>query len=294
MKRFLLSALTLTALSVSSTALASARDPSYAFHPAGGWNTGHMDISIDGHLQQNCFISAEFNNGFFIQISGSADWVDAIDIDFQQEIFEEGSAHTLYLSVPGLNDQAVQATAVSPSTLNVDISGAKNFYRDMRNSSVLDFKLDTNFFRFYMVGLSNQSKDFEKCLAGSTVLEKSGRTPDPVNYEHDEPVPEQEPQREAHLSIDEEYSDIRKTLPTMKLKRTGRRRFTEMIDEQIQHNPAIASVGEVQHVPKVPTQRVPGYYESPLDEPTAPNWDKYEPPASAEPGKLVIPNSYNR
>ncbi|MEM7680057.1 MAG: hypothetical protein AAF182_03545 [Pseudomonadota bacterium] len=242
MKNVLRLSLLLSFLAVPSIGHTAPSNSSLHFYPSGPWASGHTNHEVEGLPRQDCYLSAAFNNGFTLQITGSSDWVQAIEIDFKQDIFEMGSMHAVKLTVPGLNAQSIPAKAVSPSILSLDVSDTDNFYTDMRNSAVLDFGLDDNEFRFYMVGLSNQAPDFEKCMARSTVMKTSNRAPVPVVREVEEASakPFEGEKRDRILERSTEATYVDDVMPTMTLKRRGRKRFSEVIADEIEKNPGIA------------------------------------------------------
>lgn len=308
----------IAAFGLSSAVMAAPSNNPMHFYPAGPWASGHTNHEENGLPRQSCYLSTSFNNGFTLQITGSSDWVQAIEIDFKQDIFEIGSAHKVNLNVPGLNTRNINAQAVSPSILSLDVSNTGNFYTDMRNSAVLDFQLDDNAFRFYMVGLSNTAPEFEKCMARSTVMKTSNRAPVPVVHEVEKasakPVTAEQ-RREEILAKSSDTPYVDETLPTMTLKRRGRKRFSETIAQEIEKNPNLAkgdTVMDIETSPRAPKEGEVQMRRQRFSERTPEDWEgvinsgeldtsntdykereKYRARASGAPKSLLMPPGFD-
>lgn len=243
MKRFFACSLAfLSTLAFSTSVMAAPKTPEIYFYPSGQWQMDSVMGEHDGLPHQTCSINAAFNNGFFMQINGDKDWVKAMDIDFQQNIFEAGQLYDISLSIPGLNTQNLKAQATSAHNLNIGLSESDSFYKDLRNSSVLDFKMDDNFFRFYMVGLSNEAGSFEKCLAQSTVTAKQGYVDDVKMMAKQPKVESTTPSAlTTKSSAGQVISSGPSELKSLMEKRSKRTRLSERIEAQMQNHPDIVS-----------------------------------------------------
>lgn len=145
-----------------------AKDPDLYFYPKKSW----VLSSAESPVGNTCQITNQFNNGFILQVNGSENWVDSIQVDFRQASFEVGQSYSAMLSVPGVKKKSVQAQAISASVLKLDVAAHKDLYKAMRGSSVFDFTIDDNEFRFYMVGFANSALEFERCMSGAKEMRK--------------------------------------------------------------------------------------------------------------------------
>ena len=163
----------------TAKAISGQSDP--YFYPTQQWITAKEEYEHSGLDKERCYISTSFNNGFIIQLSGSERWVERFDINFRQPLFAPGDSYTVELNIPGIQKVSLKGDAYDQDILSINLNDNKDFYKNLRNSSVLDFSVDGNKFRFYMMGLAAKSDQFEKCMADSTVVAKTGyKEPPPV------------------------------------------------------------------------------------------------------------------
>lgn len=159
-------ALSIGVASMVTTAPALAKDPEIYFYPQQAWTLAAADNGA-------CSVQSRFNNGFVMRMHGSEAWIENIQIDFQQPSFENGKTYPITISVPGIQQQTVTGTAANPSLLSLDMAGKKELYKAIRNSSVFDFTIDKNQFRFYMVGFASKAVEFERCMAGASKIQQA-------------------------------------------------------------------------------------------------------------------------
>lgn len=307
MTRFFALTLMTFALTWPAFAKTKVKEPEVYFYPSGHWSVEYVADERDGLEYQLCYISSLFNNGFFMQIKGSDEWVDSLEIDFRQPIFTENSTHEVLLSIPGINDKTLYGQATSTSNLLIGLQDMRDFYKDLRGSSVLDFTIDGNNFRFYMVGLANKTNQFEKCLATSTVVAKAGFTAKPIKPKQDNTINSYQPP--VHQSPVDAVTDNQ-------FKPKRRRRLSERLAAEIAKDPSIAAPKgnypspeqqiyasstaepEVSNEPieySASASELPLYYDDGIQDPPAPNWDNYthEPYASGAPDNLLVPPDFN-
>ncbi len=151
----------------------NAASPELSFYPAKTWEMAEQktdQISTNG---KTCRIENEFNNGFIIGVEGNRKWVQAVTVDFRQDVFKKGQAYDAVLSVPGQNSQNLNAEAQADSTLLLPLAGKKQLYKAMRDAGVFDLELDGNSFRFYLTGFAAPATTFETCMAGSDAMPRT-------------------------------------------------------------------------------------------------------------------------
>ncbi len=150
-----------------------AAQPELYFYPSGAWAVGLSELPGTKSNVQNCAIRSEFNNGFVMQIDGSDQWVETLNINFRQKAFEKGKTYKVRASLPGGPKQDLTGFALGDNLISLSLSSHKEFYKSMRDASALDLTIEGNEFRFYMLGFQNAAKDFETCMAGGIVKQAS-------------------------------------------------------------------------------------------------------------------------
>lgn len=163
-KNIILASATLFAMSGPAYAQNTADEPELYFHPSAAWEVSKKDVM--------CSIGTTFNNGYIMRFSGDELWVDSMDINFKQDIFNPDQSYKVGLSVPGVENKTFQAQPASSRTLSVGLRKQKGFYQSLRDSAVLDLNVDGNEFRFYMTGFSTAAEKFERCMAGAIIKDE--------------------------------------------------------------------------------------------------------------------------
>ena len=174
-RRFLLSSCVIACVGASP---ALAQDvPS--FTPAKAWS---VQATVNSNDQ--CALRTEFNNGFVVQFIGQRDWLQAIDINFRQQVFETGKSYDAVLSVPGRGAKPVKATARDSATLSLPIQGEKSLIDNLQESAVLELDVEGNAFRFILTGIDNAKSDFSGCLGGGNAASQVASQTDNFQYEN--------------------------------------------------------------------------------------------------------------
>lgn len=260
-----LAALMISVSPLCAHAATSAAEPGVYFYPAQKWNVAQNN--------KTCSISSQFNNGFIMNFTGGEKWVQGLDINFRQSIFEPGKNYDVTLSVPGVTTQTFKASVRSADTLGVSLRKDKDFYQALRKAAVMDLTLEDNSFRFYLTGFSQSAGQFENCMAEASAPEdagnflvnesiameaqtKSGSTPGDLEISHDNPQPvvEEIPYKEqlkvGDYVVAEKDSeggildtDVADVVPaTTAAEGTGHKRLSEQLAEQIAQNPELIEV----------------------------------------------------
>ncbi len=140
-------------------------EPELYFYPAKGWvvRTGPIMPVIKKPQNPQCHLTSEFNNGFILQFSGSADHMDTVSLDFRQKIFEQGNSYKTLLVIPGLMEKAVEARAVSGEVLSIDLARVPGFLAAVRKGSTLDMHVEENRFRFYLSAINDALSKYDSC-----------------------------------------------------------------------------------------------------------------------------------
>ncbi|MEZ5919621.1 MAG: hypothetical protein R3D66_06945, partial [Alphaproteobacteria bacterium] len=260
---------------------ASATEPEISFYPVQAWTSGSTPgVTAAGGAAQ-CFVQSEFNNHYIMRFDGSGNWVETLNVDFRQNVFETGKTYDVSLSVPGVESKMLSAEAARQSTLSIRLKGQKDFYKALSQSPVLDMKIEENHFRFYLTGFAAAAKNFERCMAGGpfnaapatktaapqTADAGSGITPSPapeaeifrmnesIAYEQAEtqnvPIQEvlpelpgvPEPDMAALAPIGAEAKSGT-AVPSTAAEPSSRKRLSEQLAEDIANNPDIIAIDE--------------------------------------------------
>ncbi|MGH1399538.1 MAG: hypothetical protein ACRBCT_10025 [Alphaproteobacteria bacterium] len=166
MKRYtsklLFSASILVGLAFTAPVAAQGKAP--AFKPAQGWEVGSYEPVTQ--FSGQCRLQTHFDNGFIMQFRADSSWVQALDINFRQDIFETGKAYKGTLSTPDGVKAAVNASALSANTLSLPIKGEKALFAALKKQAVLDLDVEGNAFRFFLTGFAPAATQFETCMSG--------------------------------------------------------------------------------------------------------------------------------
>ena len=134
------------------------------FYPAKAWEVGSIKAVTD--YSGECIIQTEFNNGFLLQINGSSNWVQQMNLNIRQSAFEAGNSYDVAVSVPGQVNEVITGTANRGNIVSVPMKGKKELYKAMRDNGVLDIGIEGNEFRFFLTGFNQAANKFERCMAG--------------------------------------------------------------------------------------------------------------------------------
>ncbi len=256
-------ALLLAGASGSVLAKTIINEPEISFYPAKTWAIEKSTNS--------CAIKNQFNNGFLIDFNGTDKWVQGMNIDFQQNVFEKGQSYDVTLNVPGVRSKTFKAQASNTQALAVNMRKDKEFYKALRTASVLDMSMMENEFRFYLTGFSQQAQEFERCMAGATMPE--GVQPNTQKFAVNEAkaMEQQEKTGEKGITVSSKdlkmsesadieatpasastnnmlavnaipYSETTKVGEQIISKKEPNKRFSEQLAEQIKRDPSLVDI----------------------------------------------------
>jgi hypothetical protein len=136
------------------------------FYPVSSWATKY--VLVKNSKRTSCIISNEFNNGFFLQISGSKGAVETLSLNLRQPAFEVGQIIDIELSIPGKTKKSFPAKAFEPEILVIDMTGEDKIFTEMQRGGVLDIALGSeNEFRFYLTGLGAAIPAYDQCTGNT-------------------------------------------------------------------------------------------------------------------------------
>ncbi len=190
---------------LSSPASAQTVEPELQFYPATKWGVSASD--------KLCTINTSFNNGFGFRVVGNEKWVRALDIDFKQDIFTAGESYDASLTIPGVRTKSYKASAQTGSLLAFSMDD-KEFYKAMKQSGVVDLKLDDNAFRFYLTGFGNSVREFENCMAGASAPKTAAQDTGSENFMVNEAIDMEESFREEQTAEAPVIQEITPEPPT--------------------------------------------------------------------------------
>lgn len=146
---------------------AYASEPTLYFYPAQKWSVSETGGTTHSPV---CTISNTFNNGFGIEISGTAKGFSSLNVDFRQSSFEVGKRYEVVFSVPGQAKEIVMAKAGTGSLLSSDISSRDGFSQALEDAATLDMSIQGNAFRLYLTGVAQGLSDFENCVSPASAV----------------------------------------------------------------------------------------------------------------------------
>jgi len=170
----------LSAMTLSFPSIGAAEEPGISFYPSQSWKVA------ENSAKSACVISSEFNNGFVIAFNGSDKWVQSLAIDFRQNIFNPDQSYNVSLAVPGKFQQSYKAKAISQTALQVDLRTSSDFYKGAIQTSVFDFSLEQNSFRFFLTRIASTKDQFEQCMASMKQGMKMAAKTTPDNMKAEE------------------------------------------------------------------------------------------------------------
>lgn len=157
-RKFLLAFVAGMAVFVSLPVAAQVREPELSFYPVTSW--------LNEKAGGTCSISGRFNNGFDMRFSGTNGKLEAMDVNFHQDIFEKGRAYDAVLTLSGSEAQKLSAVNTAPGVLSLKLEGREEAFRTLGKASALDLAVEQNSFRFHLPGFSGPFADFERCMGG--------------------------------------------------------------------------------------------------------------------------------
>lgn len=209
------------------SATAHAKDPEHYFYPKSKWVVDRVESTSDRELH-SCTISNQLNNGYRVQIAGTANGFTNINLDLKQNVFDAGKRYEVIYQVPGVAKAALPTRAFQQNLLVSDLRDQTEFVNAMRESGVLDVNIRGNEFRIYMTGFDAKMQSFTQCVdAGLDVAENSaaGTAETQTSAAQIIEVPAEPPSSTALTSAKSVDGPLGKPEP--------RERFTEQIEEEI-------------------------------------------------------------
>ena len=138
-----------------------ANEPELYFYPEQKWSVERLNP--DDASLPICAVSNQLNNGYRVEMSGSAEGFTAINIDFRQSAFKEGKKYEIQYLVPGVSRIVIPSKAVKNSTVASDLTGHLDFAREISNAGVMDIQIRDNAFRLYLTGLKSKMSEYNEC-----------------------------------------------------------------------------------------------------------------------------------
>lgn len=158
-----------------------------SFTPVNGWQITKTSLSQARGLQKMrlpCLMTAEFDNGFIVRISGGGGSVLAMAIDFRQNIFKQGKKYNASVTVGGMT-KVISARSFAPNILLFSARDWSSFYGALMQSTDMIIDVEGNVMRFVMSDMVGGLKNLEQCFDPS-----AGRVPAPAYVNPIPSVPE--------------------------------------------------------------------------------------------------------
>lgn len=139
------------------------------FTPASEWSVGATQLSnvrgLSG-VKMPCVLSAEYDNGYVVRLSGGGGKLLAMAVDFRQDIFTKGRKYPVTLSVGTGYIKQASATAFTSSTLIVNLRPLGDVYQTLQKAQTLGLDIEENSMKFNLGNVGAQYKALEACYTG--------------------------------------------------------------------------------------------------------------------------------
>ena len=153
-------------------AYTQAGEPELYFFPKSKWVVKEAEnAAIDN--SPTCSVTNQLNNGYVLEMTGSAQGFENISIDFRQDAFQNNMKYEVQYTIPGVDRAIVASRASSASKVSSDISDKSAFAEGLSSAGVLDVQIRENEFRVYLTGLKASMPKFEDCVAPAAAVAKS-------------------------------------------------------------------------------------------------------------------------
>jgi len=153
-------------------AYTQAGEPELYFFPKNKWVVEDTESAAkDG--APTCSVTNQLNNGYVLEMTGSAQGFEKINIDFRQNAFQNNMKYEVQYTIPGVDRAIVASRASSANKISSDISDKTAFAEGLSSAGVLDIQIRENEFRVYLTGLKASMPKFEDCVAPTAAVAKS-------------------------------------------------------------------------------------------------------------------------
>jgi hypothetical protein len=137
-----------------------------SFTPTNGWQITKTSLSqgrgLQG-IQLPCLMTAEYDNGFIVRLSGGGGSILAMAIDFRQSIFKQGKQYSAAVTSAGVT-KSIEATAFAPNILLFGTRDWPSFYATLSQGTDMVIDVEGNVMRFMMADMTGGFSQLEKCF----------------------------------------------------------------------------------------------------------------------------------
>lgn len=141
------------------------------FMPIGSWNvqpTALTKIRGLAGVKLPCMMTANFDNGYVVRLSGGDQKLLAMAIDFRQKVFRQGRKYPVTIRIDGGYTQKVTATAFAENVLLFNLRKISNIYTALQSATDLRLDVDGNVMGFTIGGINHAFERLEGCYRGET------------------------------------------------------------------------------------------------------------------------------
>lgn len=139
------------------------------FMPIGSWSVQPTAITqvrgLSG-VKLPCMMTANYDNGYVLRLSGGNHSLLAMAIDFRQNVFKQGRKYSAILRIDGGYTQKVSATAFTQNVLLFNLRKVPNFYSALQNAVDLRLEVEGNVMGFTVGGINHAFQRLEGCYSG--------------------------------------------------------------------------------------------------------------------------------
>ena len=144
------------------------------FQPATPWQAGHAQIEGLRGLENMglpCVLFVQYDNGFVVRFSGGGGAIQAMAIDFRQDVFRAGRKYNVMLSIDEHYSKQVSGTAFSASTMIFNLRAIPDFYERAKKAQQMELDIADNAMSFSLAGFSAGAQSLERCYDGGKASE---------------------------------------------------------------------------------------------------------------------------
>jgi len=156
-----------------------APDKTPSFQVSAPWEITKTNLSQVRGLQDMalpCLMTAEFDNGFIMRVSGGGNQILSMAIDFRQGVFSKGKRYSALVTVGG-QTRTIKARAFAPNILLFNVREWSGFYAAMQKGSAMILDVEGNKMRFDMGAMGSAMNNLERCFDPQTVRDNGGVMP---------------------------------------------------------------------------------------------------------------------
>jgi len=146
------------------------------FIPTSAWLVGPASLTALAEAKPPvpCLMANQYDNGYMVRLSGGAQRILAIAIDFRQNVFNPGQTYDVGVGIGEAFSKMVAATAYNEAVLILNTTGAEGLYQALSTGKTLLLSVGQKEFEFVLLGVDEGLRRLEACYNGTSATTSSG------------------------------------------------------------------------------------------------------------------------